>query len=118
MKTQNQIKRTLSEETGLLYLKDLLDSKTFSNRAEVVKEVCKEFKFYDPKKQAQLSSCAKALRILDAAGHIKLPESSHKTSKKKSPQRLNTPVPKPVNVPSTVNEVQELELILVQTQMK
>ena len=56
MKTQNQIKRTLSEETGLLYLKDLLDSKTFSNRAEVIKEVCKEFNFYDTKGQVPLMS--------------------------------------------------------------
>ncbi len=76
MKTQNQIKRTLSEQTSLLYLKDLLDRKTFSNRAEVIKEVCKEFNFYDPKGQAQISGCAKALRILDAAGHIKLPASA------------------------------------------
>ena len=115
MKTQNQIKRTLSEETSLLYLKDLLDSKTFSNRAEVIKEVCKEFNFYDPKGQAQLSGCAKALRILDAVGHIKLPTTDRKASVKKSPQRLNTPVPAPVDVPSTVNEVQGLELTLVQT---
>jgi len=115
MKTQNQIKRTLSLETSLLYLKNLLNSKIFSNRAKVVKEVCKEFKFYDPKGQEQHSGCAKALRILDAAGHIQLPKSSRKTSVKKSPQRLNTPVPDPVNVPSTVNEVQGLKLILVQT---
>jgi len=85
MKTQNQIKRTLSEETSLLYLKELLGSKTFSNRAEVVKEVCKKFEFYNPKNQAQLSSCAKALRILDAAGHIKLLKSTRKTSVKNPP---------------------------------
>ena len=105
MKTQNQIKRTLSEETGLLYLKDLLDSKTFSNRAEVIKEVCKEFNFYNPRGQAQLSGCAKALRTLNAACHIKLPATERKASVKKSPQRLNAPVPLPVDVPSTVNEV-------------
>ena len=115
MKTQNQIKRTLSEETSLLYLKDLLDSKTFPYRIDVVKEVCREFKFYDPKGQEQLSGCAKALRILDAAGHIKLPASGRKAPVKKSPQRLNTPVPLPVNVPSTVNGIQGLELTLVQT---
>ncbi|MBF0265038.1 MAG: IS4 family transposase [Gammaproteobacteria bacterium] len=115
MKTQNQIKRTLSEETNLLYLKDLLDSKTFPNRAELVKEVCRKFNFYDPKGQAQISGCAKALRILDVAGHIKLPATARKTAVKRSPQRLNTPVSLPVDVPSAVNEIQGLELILVQT---
>ena len=105
MKTQNQIKRTLSEETSLLHLNDLLDSKPFSNRAEVIKEVCKEFNFYNPRGQAQLSGCAKALRTLNAACHIKLPATERKASVKKSPQRLNAPVPLPVDVPSTVNEV-------------
>ncbi len=115
MNIQNQIKRTLSEESSLLYLKDLLDSKTFSNRTEVAKEVCRKFKFYAPKGQEQISGCTKALRILDAAGHIKLPAPARKTTAKKSPQRLNTQVPLPVDVPSTVNEIQGLKLILVQS---
>ena len=114
MKAQNQIKRTLSEETSLLYLKDLLDRKTFHNRIEVAKEVCQEFDFYNPKGQAQLTGCAKALRTLETAGHIKLPPPVRKAPVKRMPQRLNIPVPIPVDVPSTVNEVQDLELILVQ----
>ncbi len=73
MKTQNQIKRTLSEESSLLYLNNLLDNKSFSSRIDVAKEICREFNFYNPKGQEQVSGCAKALRILDSAGHIKLP---------------------------------------------
>ncbi len=115
MNIQNQIKRTLSEESSLLYLRDLLGSKTFSNRIDVAKEVCREFNFYDPRGQEQISGCTKALRILDAAGHIKLPATARKATIKKSPQRLNTPVPLPVDVPSTVNEIQGLKLTLVQT---
>ncbi len=115
MKTQNQIKRTLSKESSLLYLKDLLGSKTFSNRTEVAKEVCRKFKFYAPSGQEQISGCTKALRILEAADHIKLPASARKATAKKSLQRLNTPVLLPVDVPSTVNEIQDLKLILVQT---
>ena len=115
MNIQNQIKRTLSEESSLLYLKDLLDGKTFSNRTEVAKEVCRKFKFYTPKGQEQISGCTKALRILDAAGHINLPVPARKAATKKTLQRLNTPVPLPVDVPSTVNEIQGLKLILVQT---
>ena len=115
MNIQNQIKRTLSRESSLLYLKDLLDSKTFSNRTEVAKEVCRKFKFYAPRGQEQISGCTKALRILEAAGHIKLPAPARKAATKKSLQRLNTPVPLPVDVPSTVNEIQGLKLILVQS---
>ncbi len=116
MKTQNQIKRTLSEETSILYLTDLLNSQTFSNRAELIKEVCGKFNFYNPRGQAQLAGCAKALRNLEDAGHFILPAVNHrKATVKKSPQRLNSPVPLPVDVPSKVSEIQELELILVQT---
>jgi len=114
MKTQNQIKRTLSESSSILYLQALLSNKTFSNRVELAKVVCEKFKFYNPKGQLQISGCVKALRNLETAGHIKLPLSTRKTTAKRSPQRLNAPVPIPVNVPATVNEVQGLELILVQ----
>ena len=115
MKTQNQIKRTLSEESSLLYLNNLLDKKSFSSRIDVAKEICREFNFYDPKGQEQVSGCAKALRILDSAGHIKLPVATRKTSGKRSPQRLNAPVPSPIDVPTTVGEIKGLELILVET---
>ena len=115
MNIQNQIKRTLSKESSISYLEDLLDSKAFSNRTEVAKEVCRKFKFYTPRGQEQISGCVKALRILEAAGHIKLPAPARKATAKKSPQRLNTPVPLPVGVPSEVNEIQGLKLILVQT---
>ncbi len=114
MKIQNQIKRTLSEHSSILYLKELLANKIFPNRLELAKEVCVKFKFYNPNGQLQISGCVKALRNLETAGHIKLPISTRKTTVKRSLQRLNTPVPIPENVPATVNEVQGLELILVQ----
>jgi hypothetical protein len=115
MKTQNQIKRTLSEPRSITYLKDLLSNKTFSSRVELAKEICEKFKFHDPKGQPQISGCTKALRNLDAAGHIKLPVPIRKATVKKSPQRLNTPVPIPKDVPKIANEVQGLELKLVQS---
>lgn len=115
MDTQNQIKHTLSEDSSLSYLQDLLDCKTFSNRTEVAKEVCRKFEFYAPNGQEQISGCIKALRILDTAGLIKLPGTFRKATAKKSPQRLNTPVALPVNVPSAVDEIQGLKLKLVQT---
>ncbi|VAW37411.1 hypothetical protein MNBD_GAMMA01-1012 [hydrothermal vent metagenome] len=115
MKIQKQIKRTLSEPRSISYLKDLLANKIFSSRVELAKEVCGKFKFYNPKGQPQISSCTKALRNLDAAGHIKLPISTRKATVKKSLQRLNAPVPIPKDVPTIVNDIQDLELKLVQS---
>ena len=113
MKTQNQIKRTLSNESSLLYLKDLLNSKKYSSQVELVKEICYKFNFYDHLGQIQIAGCAKALRSLDLSGHIILPVSKKKAAITKSPQRLMSPLPIVADMPSTVNEIQELELILV-----
>ena len=81
----------------------------------MAKEVCREFYFYDPKGQEQVSGCVKALRILDSAGHIKLPGTNRNASGKKSPQRLNTPVPLPVDVPEAVETIENLHITLVES---
>ena len=114
MNTQNQIKRTLSEPTGIEYVCDLLASKAFLHRSELATHVCEQFVFYDTRGQAQRSGCLKALRELEAAGHFTLP--APRTSPgQRSPRRLAEPVPKPVEVPSAAGEVQSLELVLVNT---
>ncbi len=115
MQTQNQIKRTLSEESSLLYLNDLLAANPGLKRADIVREVCRKFHFYDTRGQQQEAGCAKALRSLDASGHIRLPAPLTRESTKKSPQRLNVPVPPPEDVPSTAGAILALELILVQS---
>ncbi len=114
MKTQNQIKRTLSKATSLKYLINLLKSKTISHRTELAKLACKHFGFYDTRNELQLSGCLKALRTLESAGHFALPVPQG-TPSKKSPRRLENPVPLPVDVPLTVGELQELKLVQVQT---
>lgn len=62
----------------------------------------------------QISGCLKALRELEAAGHFILPKPQIKPGKK-TPRRLTAPVPLPIDVPMTVADIQELQLILVQT---
>ena len=68
----------------------------------------------DARNQMQLGGCLKALRSLESKGHFTLPK-TQRTYGKKSPQRLEDPVPLPVDVPLKVGELQELKLILVQT---
>jgi len=114
MQTQNQIKRTLSRPTSIEYLINLLKNNTLPNRTEVAKLVCKQFDFYDARNQMQLSGCVKALRTLETKGHFTLPEVQG-TYGKKTPLRLENPVPVPVDVPSKVGEFKELKLVLVQT---
>ena len=74
MKTQNQIKRTLSKDSNIAYVRDLLERNKFSNRSRLAEAVCEQYGFYDARGKKQLSGCLKAIRKLEAAGHFVLPE--------------------------------------------
>jgi uncharacterized protein DUF4338/transposase-like protein len=113
MNTQNQIKRTLSTSTGIEYIKQLLRSNEVAHRSDLAKQVCTHFIFHDARGEKQTSGCLKALRELESVGHFELPKSQRKASTK-SPRRLTSPVPLPVDVPSEVNSIAKLELVRVQ----
>ncbi len=101
MGTQNQIKRTLSEQKGLEQLCNLLKNNQFINRTELARFVCRKYHFYDTCGNVQLGGCLKALCELESSGHLSLPL-AQKSSDKKSSIRLTKPVPEPANVPSKV----------------
>jgi len=113
MKTQNQIKRTLSTSTGIEYIKQLLRGNKVAHRSDLAKQVCTQFKFHDARGAMQTSGCLKALRELESSGHFDLPKAQHKTGTK-SPRRLTAPVPLAVDVPDEVNRIKTLELVRVQ----
>jgi hypothetical protein len=114
MNTQNQIKRTLLESTGLEYISNLLKGKEIAHRTDLAKRTCKQFGFYDARGQTQIAGCLKALRELESAGYFTLPV-AQQTPGKKTPRRLTNPVPLPVDVPLKVRDVQGLKLIMVRT---
>jgi len=114
MYIQNQIKRTISTPASREIIRELLQDKEIKNRTKLAKRVCEEFNFYDTRGQAQISGCTKALRELEKAGHITLPATSKKTGYG-TPRRLDSPVPIPVGVPGNAGDVQDLQLILVET---
>lgn len=114
MITQNQIKRTLSTPANIEYINNLLESEEIPHRTNLATRVCKQFEFYDARGQIQISSCAKALRQLERAGHIALPGIQQKRAKK-SPRRLQEPVSLPVDVPQEVGDIEELRLLMVRT---
>ena len=63
-------------------------------------KLCDQFGFYNPQGQKQRAGCLKALRELEQADLITLPQ----------------PLPQPRCVPSEVGEIGELRLIVVETE--
>ncbi len=114
MIAQNQIKRTLSTSANIETARRLLEDDTILHRTGLATRVCKQFAFYGARGQAQVSSCLKALRQLEQTGHFILPGVEQKRAKK-SPRRLQEPVSLPVDVPPEVGDVQDLRLVMVQT---
>lgn len=115
MHTQNQIKRTLSQPAAIEYVAGLLHVNEFVHRSELADFVSEQFGFYDTRGQAQRAGCLKALRELEATGHLTLPTARGKTGPN-TPKRLQAPVADPTGVPAKAGEVRGLELIRVSTE--
>jgi len=115
MKTQNQIKRTLSGGEQIEYVRDLLENKGVRHRNDLAARVCEHFGFYDARGRTQLGGCIKALRELEKAGHFLLPSECRRTGGN-SPRRLGMPVEQPENVPAQVEDVWGLTLVLVRNE--
>lgn len=112
MHSQSQIKRTLSKPVAIAYVTELLDSGEFVHRSELADFLCEECGFQDARGQAQLDGCLKALRELEAAGHVTLPAAQAKTGPN-TPKRLPEAVADPTGVPAQAGDVRGLALILV-----
>ena len=78
MLPQNQIKRTLSQPDAIAYVAEALILGECAHRSALADLVCERFGFFDPRGQAQIEGCLKALRELEASGHFKLPAAQGK----------------------------------------
>jgi len=117
MQTQWQVKHTLGQPENLDQIRQLLQDGSLKNRSALAKEICQIFGFLDPRLHPQLSTCMKALRDLEKAGHFTLPPAgSQGTRVKAPPRRLTEAVPAPQGVPAAAGEVQNLKLILLETE--
>ena len=114
MKSQNQIKRTLSTPEAIEYVLQLLedDEDSFS-RTELADFLCEEFDFQDPRGLNQQAGCLKALRDLEAKGFFELPPPEIPKGAS-APRRLPESVPEPQGVPEEAGLVRGLEFILVE----
>ena len=76
--------------------------------------VCEQFGFFDARGRRRRAGCMKALRVLEAEGHITLPEVQCDLRISK-PRLLDAPVQKATDVPSDVRLIQDLEIVLVRS---
>jgi hypothetical protein len=113
MKTQNQVKRILSQPEAISHIRSMIDGNVSLTRSALSDQLCEHYGFYDPRGGIQMGSCMKALRELDHHGHIVLPVSLRRGNT--SPRRLLEPVATPLDVPALVGDVQGLKIILVET---
>jgi hypothetical protein len=115
MDTQHQIKRTLSQPAVIEYVAGLQDVNEIHHRSELADFLCEQFGFSDTRGQRQRAGCLKALRELEAAGHVRLPAAHAKTGPN-TPRRLREPVTEPTGVPAHGGEVRGLEMVVVRTE--
>jgi hypothetical protein len=113
MKTQNQVKRILSQPEAISHIRSILDGNESLGRTALSDQLCEHYGFYDPLGGLQRGSCMKALRELNHRGHIVLPMSIKRGNT--SPRRLLEQVPTPLNVSAQVGDVQGLKIILEDT---
>lgn len=76
--------------------------------------VCEPFGFVDARGRKRRSGCMKALRVLEAEGHISLPEAQSDLRIAK-PRLLEAPVPKATDVPADVRWIEDLQIVLIRS---
>ena len=114
MEVQNQVKRTLSEAHALARVRELAHQHPRGHRTALAERVCAHFGFLDARGRAQRSSCLKALRALERAGHLTLPAPRTRPGRGR-PRGLGAPVAPPEGVPEQLERVRALELVPVRS---
>lgn len=115
MKTQNLIKQKLSQPESVVVVQQILEDNVDAPRVAIAERVCEHFDFSNALGNAQKAGCLKALRELEQAGQFQLPE-SRRPSPQAGPRRLAESVEAPRNLPTSVGEIQALELVRVETE--
>ena len=114
MKTQNLIKRKLSQPESVVVVQQILEDNKQAPRCAIAERVCRHFAFFNALGNPQKSGCLKALRELDRAGRLQLPE-ARRQCPQAGPRRRTEPVEEPRDVPSAAGQVQQLQLIRVES---
>ena len=114
MNTQNLIKRKLTRPESITVIREVLEAYDTLSRSAIAQRVCDRLELFDARGRPQHTSCLKALRELERAGHFVLP-TARRCPVRGSPRRLARPVEPPRDVPARAGEVRGLVLIKVET---
>ena len=114
MKTQNLIKRKLLQPESVAVVQQILEDNADAPRSAIAERVCQHFAFFNTLGKPQKTGCLRALRELERAGRFQLPQ-ARRQSPQAGPRRCTEPVEEPRNLPSAAGQVQELELVRVET---
>ncbi len=114
MKTQNLIKRKLSQPESVVVVQQILEDNREAPRTAIAQRVCQHFEFFNAWGRPQRMGCLKALRELERAGRLQLPQ-ARRQSVQASPRRLTEPVEEPRNLPAAAGQIQGLELVRVES---
>lgn len=115
MEAQTQIKRRLSEPGVIGVIQEWLAGAEVEHRTDLARRVCERYGLRDARGRPQMGGCLKALRELERAGSIELPAARTRPGRGQA-RRLTQAVPMPEDLPSRVEQVRDLELVLVQSQ--
>ncbi|MGH9844935.1 MAG: hypothetical protein ACREEM_39970 [Blastocatellia bacterium] len=74
MKTQHLIKQTLSRPESVVVVQEILEGNREASRTAIAVRVCEQFGFFNALGKVQKSGCLKALRELQQAKRLQLPE--------------------------------------------
>jgi hypothetical protein len=111
------IKQRLAQPDNLALVRQLLGGEPVPTRTQLAKQLCRRFDLRDPKGDWQVATTAKALRELEADGHWTLPPPARPRPCRTSsaPARLPQRVPAARDVPSQLEQIQNLALVEVST---
>ena len=108
----SQILRTLRTPAAQERVGEIVAREQFASRRALGRRVCEEFGFRDSRGAWQLASCLKALNTVAASGGLVLP-APRTAPVHSSPSLLVGGVPAPVQVPSRLEQVRGLSVLLV-----
>ncbi|MEN8132758.1 MAG: IS4 family transposase [Pseudomonadota bacterium] len=114
MKTQNLIKQTLSQPESVAVVQQILEDNADAPRCAIAEHVCEHFAFFNAFGRPQKAGCLKALRELERAGRFRLP-AARRQPPQAGPRRLKEPVEEARDLPSSAGEIEELQLIRVES---
>ena len=96
-------------------VKEWLTENRGKNRVALARYVCEALDLRDARGQLRSGGTLKALRVLEARGHWRLPKAKDAGGKSGHgrPRRLGRPVAPPHEVPARAEQVQGLKLVEV-----